>query len=617
MGSRFDLSPWNVTVRAVQGTSGAATADPYGFSNVFGGPISVACTVGALTNSSSSPTELTCKLPGSASYQPTSSEVLEVIVDVSASVATFPCDGLMNGVLTATIRVNADVTSAQSGAAAAVDVVGVTAGTTGSIVSIIGSASMLDLHALAMLLSSPCASLLDQKRVNYMMYVVSPFYSLGNVAVVFGNMGIAALVAVLQMLIAWFFRNSRNIPTLAACAAVYFPSIAMKITELLYVGVVVSAFGLLRGHERASDLVVGLIGAIYTVGVPVGVVLTIHDKINARMVQYTQFLSRPFLQRLLLPWGFWTPEVISRAYGRHIGGFLPGFRMYLSAYPMVVVAAAAIFTHLLPTSTDCFLRFLLTAVVFFVACVTLLGIRPHRIHATTAFGSATFLVLGVLSVVLALAFRSPSESLELLKLVLCAIAIVLTLMRVVFDGVVMYLDHKYWRHFREQNRSAMHDDGVVGSANERMSYDIVMDEGDLHSGLASEPGTMPHSKKNKGGKSKGAITVASPLHELVADDNDDNFTKIRDDSSSFSEDGLVDADRTPSPLSTSSTSSTFSESGGNNNHDTSQSGTSTSGGYAPPTPNCAPLIPRAHSEVSSPQSSTSSHSSTSFSDADL
>ena len=151
-----------------------------------------------------SPLAAECKLPGDSDYQPTSSETLEVAIEVG--LLTNHTEGVCavpsSGKLTAMVYVNADVTSMQGGAAAAVDVVGTTAGGSGTIISIFGGASMLDLHTLAMLMSSPSASLLDQKRVNYLMYVISPFYSLGNVAVVFGNMAITGIVTLLQVLIA-------------------------------------------------------------------------------------------------------------------------------------------------------------------------------------------------------------------------------------------------------------------------------------------------------------------------------------------------------------------------------------------------------------------------------
>ena len=90
-----------------------------------------------------------------------------------------------------------------------------------------------------------------------------------------------------------------------------------------------------------------------------------------------------------------------RAFGRHIGSFLPGFRMYLSAYPMVVAGLAAIFTHLMPNSVSCFGRFVAVGVIFFVAAALLLGVRPHRIHASTGFAAAVYVVLGVLSLMMA------------------------------------------------------------------------------------------------------------------------------------------------------------------------------------------------------------------------
>jgi hypothetical protein len=509
------------TVRDVTNRDGAATRDPYGFLTVHGDSVTVNC-------SATSAAVVACPLPGGSGYKPTASETLEISVPLAALVnlTSLHCNAFTGSAssvsLSATVSVNSDLASVQGSAAAAVDVVGATTGGSGTVVSLIGGASMLDLHTLAMLLNSPCASLLDQKRVNFMMYIVSPFYSLGNIAVVFGNMGVTGLVTLMQVLVAWFFRNSRNIPTLAACAAVYFPSLAMKVAELMYVGVTVGAFSLLSASETPMDIAVGTIGMLYVLGVPASVVATIHFKVTARMIQYTQFLSRPFLQRLMLPWGFWTPEAQERAYGRHIGGFLPGYRMYLSAYPMVVVGAAAIFTHLLPRSVDCYLRFTISAIVFFIAALLVIGVRPHRIHATTGFASAMFVVLGVLSVVLALAYQSPSELLELAKLILCGLGVLLTILRVIFDGVTTYLEWKHWRHFREQNREAMNDDGVVGSASERMAYELGVDGLDELMSPTEKPSKKKGPRGNKN-PAQPSVVAMSDLVKNASDNDSDDF----------------------------------------------------------------------------------------------
>ena len=50
------------------------------------------------------------------------------------------------------------------------------------------------------------------------------------------------------------------------------------------------------------------------------------------------------------------------------------------------------------------------------------------------------------------------------------VLVVLMVLRVVLDGDTTYLEWKYWRHFREQNKDAMQDDGVGGSASERMTF---------------------------------------------------------------------------------------------------------------------------------------------------
>ena len=176
----------------------------------------------------------------------------------------------------------------------------------------------------------------------------------------------------------------------------------------MYVGVLIAGFSMLRDRRNGTELAVGVLAMIYAVGVPASVVMTIYYRVKAKMIKYNHFEEKNNLQRLLLPWGFWAPEQMSQAYSRK----------YLSAYPMVVVGLACILSHLLPSSISCFYRFLFVALVFFVSAIALIVIRPHRIPATTGFASATFLVLGVLSIILALAFRSPSVGLELAKLVL-------------------------------------------------------------------------------------------------------------------------------------------------------------------------------------------------------
>ena len=343
-----------------------------------------------------------------------------------------------------------------------------------------------------------------------MMYIVSPFFAVGYEAVVLGNMGIVGFITLIQVGFASLFRSSRKIPWLPACAAVYFPSLALKVAEFAFVGIVIAAFSLIRDHESPLGTVVGIVGFLYVVGVPASVVATIHFKVNVRMVQYTQFLSRPFLLRLLVPYGFWTPEVVVRAYGRHIGSFLPGFRMYLSSYPMVVAGVAAVFTHLMPATVSCFVRFLLTSAVFFTAAAMLAAVRPHRIHLSTAFAATLFVLLGILSVLMAIAYLSPTATLETAKLIVCGILVLVIVCRVVFDGITTYLEWRHWRHFREQNRDAINDEGVVGSANDRNTLDYGFEFG------GAEEFVAPPTSKNK--RRPKADTAVVPMSELMMDE---------------------------------------------------------------------------------------------------
>ena len=448
------------------------------------------------------------------------------------------------------LSVSPDSESSSSRAAVAVDILGASTTSAGSALALLGGASILDVHTLVLLMNSPCASLLDHKRVNYMMYIVSPFFAIGYEAVVFGNIGIVALVTALQTVVAWLFKSSRRITWLSACAAVYFPSLALKVAELAYVGIAIAAFSLLREHQTIVGIASGVIGLLYVFGVPASVVATIHFKVNARMVQYTQFLSRPFLQRLMLPYGFWTPEAMERAYGRHIGSFLPGFRMYLSAYPMVVAGIVAIFTHLLPDAVSCYIRFVMAAVIFFLAALLLIAIRPHRIHLATGLAAALFLLLGILAIVMAMAYQSPSAILETTKLIVCGIIVLLIVCRVLFDGITTFLEWRRWRHFREQNYDAMNDDGVVGSANDRTAFDYNIDdlEGSNNNLSPSEKkkstsitGRMRRSITNKdthNDKNQPPFTDTAviPMVELVGDDEEHQFSTLSAPPSSSSDD---------------------------------------------------------------------------------
>eukprot|EP00658_Telonema_sp_P-2_P084657 TRINITY_DN9459_c0_g3_i4.p1 TRINITY_DN9459_c0_g3~~TRINITY_DN9459_c0_g3_i4.p1 ORF type:complete len:621 (+),score=155.58 TRINITY_DN9459_c0_g3_i4:134-1996(+) len=535
----------SVVVRDITSSDNAATRDPSGFTGVFGPEVTVNCTANP-------PRGLQCRMPSSDLYEPASEETLEASVHIRDLSGASTCLG--ENILRVVFVVQPDSASSSAMAAVAVDVVGAVATSSGTILGILGGASVLDIHTLVLLMDSPCASLLDHKRVNYMMYIVSPFFAIGYEAVVLGNMGIVGLVTVIQVGIASFFRNSRSIPWLSACAAVYFPSLALKVAELAYVGIVIASFSLLRAHEGALGVVVGVIGLAYVVGVPASVVATIHFKVNARMVQYTQFLSRPFLQRLMLPYGFWTPEAMERAYGRHIGSFLPGFRMYLSAYPMVVAGVVAIFTHLLPDTVSCFIRFVLTSAAFFAAALFLVVTRPHRIHLATAFAATLFVLLGIMAAVMAVAYRTPSATLEAAKLIICGILVFVIVLRVVFDGITTYLEWRTWRHFREQNRQAMSDEGVVGSANDRTAFEYDLDGlVDLASGSAAA--TAPKSKKRKAAPKLDTAVI--PMQELM--NSDEQLSTLSAPESSASSGTFSGASTTPNSSKASTSSASTSD----------------------------------------------------------
>ena len=85
----------------------------------------------------------------------------------------------------------------------------------------------------------------------------------------------------------------------------------MKVSELMYVGVLIAGFSMLRDRRSGTELAVGVLAMIHAVGVPTAVVMTIFYRVKAKMIKYKHFEEKNTMQRLLLPWGFWAPADVS------------------------------------------------------------------------------------------------------------------------------------------------------------------------------------------------------------------------------------------------------------------------------------------------------------------
>eukprot|EP00388_Colpodella_angusta_P018315 GDKJ01045551.1.p1 GENE.GDKJ01045551.1~~GDKJ01045551.1.p1 ORF type:complete len:453 (-),score=-13.06 GDKJ01045551.1:365-1597(-) len=324
-------------------------------------------------------------------------------------------------------------------------------------------------------MNSQCSSHNDRQRTSVLLYFVSPFVDLGNTWVILGNTAIFVFVGVFQALLASYFVKSRRVKWVDACAACRFPSISYAIAGFLYIGIARSTFAVFNLHETMVE-VVGLFGLVVLIAVPVFCLHLIRTVFVGKWVPYTQFYSKPTARRWLYPDGYWYPPEQRKPFdGMFL--FCRVGRLYAAPYNLVVIILASMFLMAFGDAIPCYERFIVVAVIFFVAAAWIAIVRPHRRILSAALEVISYLLLGILCVLKATLINDPGNDSALdVDSGIGYLFIVVVLVRVVSDIVYIVLETRYWMKFQLPEA----DEDVEKEGKDRALLDADNGKGDVH-----------------------------------------------------------------------------------------------------------------------------------------
>eukprot|EP00658_Telonema_sp_P-2_P031172 TRINITY_DN2338_c0_g2_i6.p1 TRINITY_DN2338_c0_g2~~TRINITY_DN2338_c0_g2_i6.p1 ORF type:complete len:622 (-),score=134.75 TRINITY_DN2338_c0_g2_i6:671-2536(-) len=341
----------------------------------------------------------------------------------------------------------------------------VVSGSGAIVVGALVGAAALDLQAIGVLFQSECSSTLDTRTGSPIKYFISPFYDTGVAGIIFGNLAFMILLSGVQFIVAQVIQRKRGIARVDAWAAVRFPSLSYGVVQLFYMGICVGTFmGL--GSAEMGDVVVGVIGLVFSVAIPSLVVFVIYRVPEARFIQYTQFLSKKAYHRWLFPVGYWTPAAVSQSY-RRLFGNMNRDRKYFCIMPMVVSFLASLAMFGL-SSINCEVRLGMAAGVFFLAAAVTVISQFGRSICLTMLTFASYCMLGILAVLMMKSYSNPSQSLVSAKLAVCILQIMLVILIAAYQISTKVFEHKYWRKNRLTDLEAIEQDDMERMASRPM-----------------------------------------------------------------------------------------------------------------------------------------------------
>jgi hypothetical protein len=330
-------------------------------------------------------------------------------------------------------------------------VLGVAGGVGALVIGGFVGAAALDLQAIGVIFQSGCASAVDNRAGFPIKYFISPFYDTGVAGIVFGNLAFILVISGVHLTVSEIIQRKRGIARRDAWATTRFPSLSYGVIQLFYMGVCVGTFmGL--GSKAAGDIVVGIIGVFFTIGIPSLVIFVIYRVPEATFIYYAQFMSKRAYHAWLFPVGYWTPAAVSQSY-RRIFGNMNRNRKYFCIMPMVVSFLTTMIMFGM-TSVVCEVRLGMTAGVFFTAAVVSALSRFGRSGCMTALSFVSYALLGVLTVLMAKSFSSPSDEVVVAKLAICILQLILVLAIIAYQLTVKIFEHKYWRKNRQTDLAA-------------------------------------------------------------------------------------------------------------------------------------------------------------------
>ena len=319
----------------------------------------------------------------------------------------------------------------------------VTAAVTGASLSV-GASAAGDAQSLAVLSSTECAPNTTAKQTSSMRYLVSPFVDLGNVAVLLGNLGISALIGLVQLIVVTVLVRRGGGRFAEMSARCFFPNVTFVAFAFLYQGVAVAASRLVVSGT-AGGTVLGVVGLLVVLCVPVVGTVLVPPKIGS-ISTYKRFLKQEgasWYVRYLCPRGFWATLSTRRRFGS-LGSRWNHRSGRVVFGPMLVQFLICVIPGLMGRHL-CTVQYALVASVLFAAACGIIGLRGvYRSTPANVLGCASYAVLGLLAALIGAQDTADPVLMSSLLSAATTLQMVITVLRVCHDVFVFVLQRFFW-----------------------------------------------------------------------------------------------------------------------------------------------------------------------------
>ncbi len=255
------------------------------------------------------------------------------------------------------------------------------------IVSVIAAgsgAATLEASTMAMIGAISCGSPSEKKSESspdLLMYVLSPFAPLGLEAMLFGNIGLAAMFFTGSLAVIRLLSLRSGVSFDDAARRISFPSRAIKVAQLALNGVTFAGFSLLQRQEWH-----GIVALLYAVTF-VCLAERVRRCISAEIFFEPHGVARwgtgwpARLARAIFPSGIWNPAPLRQRFGAVFSSAAPG-RHHLVLHPVVYGVCFAFVASFNSSAERCHIQYAVLAVLS-LSLAGFVGVaRPFRATAS-------------------------------------------------------------------------------------------------------------------------------------------------------------------------------------------------------------------------------------------
>ena len=237
------------------------------------------------------------------------------------------------------------------------------------------SPDMAMLAAASLMACSPSSS---KSAAGPTSYLLSPFFDLGDAAIVVGNVGIIAAVGLAQLGLARAVKRQNTLD--AAKAKVYYPALTWVVFTFLLPGI---AFAATRSAFSSQFLITfAAIAAVATFFV-VQVKLRLKVMKTARFEIHKTIPNVPFA-RQLYPDGFWSPKELVKRYGPMFNKMKEQSTKW-NDLPAIFSVGFCIVTRFPFPQDLCYVQYIVLAITAGLNALFLLYITPFRLKLQNLF----------------------------------------------------------------------------------------------------------------------------------------------------------------------------------------------------------------------------------------